>query len=52
MYTTEFRFISEDNMIAFENAPFTYAPKYGGYDPTGLSNRTWCVDLHVLVREV
>ena len=40
-FTTEFRFVSEDNMIAFENAPFTYAPKYGGFCPVGLTNRTW-----------
>ena len=23
--------VNEDNMIAFENAPFAYAPRYGGF---------------------
>mgnify|MGYP000206044039 CR=1 FL=1 len=40
-FLAEFRFVSEDNMIAFENSPFTYAPKYGGFCAMGLSNRSW-----------
>ena len=31
-YQTMLYFTSVDNMIAFENAPFSYLPKYGGFD--------------------
>ena len=31
-FTAEFRFVSEDNMLAFENGPFAFAPRYGGFD--------------------
>ena len=27
VYTSEFRFVSEDNMIAFENGPITFLPR-------------------------
>lgn len=30
-FQSEFRFATPDNMIAFENSPFMYAPKYGGF---------------------
>lgn len=40
-YTTEFWFESEENMIAFENSPFTYAPLYGGYCALGISDAHW-----------
>ncbi len=30
-FSSEFRFASVDNMIAFENAPFLSAPRYGGF---------------------
>ena len=35
-FIAEFRFVSVDNMIAFENAPFSYAPKYGGFCSYGI----------------
>jgi hypothetical protein len=31
-YETMLYFTSVDNMLAFENAPFSYLPKYGGFD--------------------
>ena len=31
-YTTRFLFSSINNMIAFENSPIVYLPKYGGFD--------------------
>lgn len=31
LYTSEFRFVNVDNMIAFENAAFSYVPKLGGF---------------------
>ena len=37
-FTTEFRFVSEENLIAFENAPFSYTPKYGGFCAWAISN--------------
>ena len=43
-FEAEFRFISENNVIAFENSPFTYAPKYGGFCSYGIwknKNNTW-----------
>eukprot|EP00944_MAST-04C_sp_MAST-4C-sp1_P008684 g8684.t1 len=35
-FIAEFRFVSVDNMIAFENAPFSYTPKYGGFCSYGI----------------
>eukprot|EP00757_Euglenozoa_sp_SAG-D1_P021615 gene21615-8321_t len=37
-FITEFRFVSESNMIAFENSPFSYTPKFGGFCAWTLSN--------------
>ena len=37
-FTSTFLFTSADNMIAFENSPFLYAPKYGGFCAHGLSS--------------
>ena len=37
-FTTEFWFVSEDNLIAFENAPYSYTPKYGGFCAWAISN--------------
>jgi hypothetical protein len=37
-FRTEFRFVSEDNLIAFENAPFSYLPKYGGFCAWAISS--------------
>lgn len=36
-FTAEFRFASEDNMLAFENGPFGFAPRYGGFDGWALA---------------
>jgi hypothetical protein len=30
-FSSEFRFISQENMMAFENAPITFAPRLGGF---------------------
>ena len=32
LWTTEFRFAHASSLLAFENAPFRYVPKYGGFD--------------------
>ena len=37
-WNTEFRFASEDNLIAFENGPF--APKYGGFDALSIATNS------------
>ena len=41
-FETVFRFESVDNLMAFENAPFLHAPRYGGFCAWALasSNRT------------
>ena len=39
-YSTTLYFTSVDNMIAFENAPFSYLPKYGGFDGLQIGNGT------------
>ena len=31
IFTSTFLFTTQDNMIAFENAPFSYAPRLGGF---------------------
>ncbi len=44
-FTTEFWFATEDNMVAFENAPFSYLPKYGGFDAAGIAQGAVAGDL-------
>ena len=38
IFTSEFRFANQENMIAFENAPFTFAPRLGGFCGNYFSN--------------
>ena len=43
-YNTMLYFSSINNLIAFENAPFSYLPKYGGFDALSISHAnstTW-----------
>ena len=38
LFTAEFRFETQENMLAFENAPFSFAPRLGGFCAWGLAN--------------
>jgi len=38
LFLAEFRFVSQENMLAFENAPFSFAPRLGGFCAWGLAS--------------
>jgi hypothetical protein len=39
-FNSEFRFLTQDNVITFENAPFLAAPRYGGFCAWTLANNS------------
>ena len=45
-WNTEFRFANEDNLIAFENAPASFAPQFGGFDALAIATNAsaWSKD--------